>query len=110
MIAQIDAVRQRHNDGASEAMRALATLAQMTNFAGYDELMTAYMDGIAAVDSAADAAINARAQAEHEAKKAGATITVQGDMIQVGDVTNSENIAIGKDIGQNIGQKDKKKR
>ena len=101
MIATIDEARRRHNEAISEAMRALADLAQVTKIP-VDEIQAAYLDGMAAVDVAADAAIERQSSRQRDEEEARTVYHVEGDMIQVGDIVDSSSVAVGKEIDQSL--------
>jgi hypothetical protein len=99
MIAYIDRTRKKYVVGITAAIEALNSLKAVDeSFRHLDHAPT--VQAIAEMNQAANAAIDARARASHEEGKAGSTINVTGDYIRVGDITDSENIAIGKDIEQ----------
>ena len=99
MISQIDRYRHQYAIGITGAMNAHEALCAIDpTFRTLEH--TPSWKAIVSMNIAADEAIDALARAQNEAKDAGATINVGGDMIQVGDITDSENVAIGKDIKQ----------
>lgn len=103
MIAQIDAARRRHNDAISAAMAALNELAALTVFPDASDFESHYLNAIDGANIAADAEINRYAHGDDPGARAEAqtVINVGGDYIDV-DISDSENVAVGKNIGQTI--------
>ena len=98
MIAQIDIARKRFNKAATATMRAYDDAASLIGTLDYDP-SSSLLQAMTEINRAADAAIDARMKAE-TAEDDGATVNVTGDYIRVGSITDSANIAIGKDIQQ----------
>ena len=101
MIATIEHLKQTYIRGISTALNAYKNLS-LTDPA-FRELQN--VPTVAAIDemnATANRVIENLARAQHEMKKPGTTINVGGDMIQVGDITDSDNITVGKDIDTGV--------
>lgn len=99
MIAQIDGLRRKYVAAVTAAIEAHESLKSIDeSFRHLDHAPT--VQAITEMDAAANAAINVRARAVHEEDERRSNINVTGDYIRVGDITDSENIAVGKDIDQ----------
>ena len=101
MIAQIDAARHRHNDAICAAVTALDELTQMINLDETGELEVGYFASIRAIDDAVDTAIDSIAAGLNGDDDTNTIINVGGDYI-IANIDHSENVAVGKDIGQDV--------
>lgn len=94
---EIDRLRKRYIAGLGDALIALDRLSSIDErFAGLDHAPTAA--SIDEINALANAVINERFRHRGQAGQ----INVAGDLIQVGDIIDSSNIAIGKEIDQSV--------
>ena len=99
MIGQIDQLRLAYIRAVGEAIVAHGKLTRLDNSFKAIKCKPS-PQAIEEMNTVADAAINALAEAQAIARNASTYINVGGDMVQVGDITDSDSIAIGKDIDQ----------
>lgn len=99
MIAEIDRLRSMYVDSISRAMSVAHALRQLD--AGFNALEhVPSADALDEMQRIAERVLDERSRAEHDMRQAGRTIHVGGDFIQVGDIVESSNIAVGKNITQ----------
>jgi len=104
LIDDIDRLRIIYVEAISQAVAAYAALCTIDT--GFQDVFE-HVPTVQAIDEMnmkADQVINAYAKAQSAVDDLGATFNIGGDMIQIGDITDSKNIAIGKDIEQEINE------
>jgi len=101
VIREIDRLRRAYIGAISTAIDAATKLQRIDKeFAGMDFVPS--QADIDEMNETANSIINRLATDQKAAGKAQTYIHVGGDMMQVGDITESDNIAIGKEIKQKV--------
>ena len=96
MIAQIDQLSKTYINSISQALDVHNALSQIDdNFKDLKHVPTT--ETIDEMVRAAHAAINERLRAQHALSK-DSSVTVHGDYVSVGDIIDSDNVQVGKDL------------